>query len=117
MSDAFYLLDRDWRMIYINRAADRLMGQERIQGFGRVLWNIFPYLMDTPLYSGFMQAVRTNTPFHYEYYSNLMKNWIELDAYPSQEGLAVYFHSITERKQMQERLDQAQHMESIVSAG
>lgn len=113
MSDAFYLLDRDWRMIYINRAADRLMGQERIQGFGRVLWNIFPYLMDTPLYSGFMQAVRTNTPFHYEYYSNLMKNWIELDAYPSQEGLAVYFHSITERKQMQERLDQAQHMESI----
>lgn len=113
MSDAFYLLDKQWRMIYVNQAADRLMGKERVEALGSVLWDRFPYLLDTPIYAGYLQAMRFNKPFHYEYYSNLMQNWIELDAYPSPEGLAVYFHAITERKQMKERLDQAQHMESI----
>ena len=54
---------------------------------------------------GALQAILRNKPFHYEYYSNLMQNWIELDAYPSPEGLAVYCHAITERKRMRERLD------------
>ena len=104
MSDAFYLLDRQWRLVYINQAADRLMGKERVQGVGRVLWDLFPYLLDTPIHAGFLRAILHNEPFHYEYYSNLMQNWIELDAYPSPEGLAVYFHAITERKRMRERL-------------
>ena len=54
---------------------------------------------------GALQAILHNKPFHYEYYSNLMQNWIELDAYPSPEGLAVYCHAITKRKRMRERLD------------
>gem|GEM_PF-2434022 len=105
MSDAFYLLDRQWRLVYIDQAADRLMGKERVQGVGRVLWDLFPYLLDTPIHAGFLQAILHNKPFHYEYYSNLMQNWIELDAYPSPEGLAVYCHAITKRKRMRERLD------------
>ena len=104
MSDAFYLLDRQWRLVYIDQAADRLMGKERVQGVGRVLWDLFPYLLDTPIHAGFLQAILHNKPFHYEYYSNLMQNWIELDAYPSPEGLAVYCHAITKRKRMREQL-------------
>jgi hypothetical protein len=84
--------------------ANRLMGKERVQGVGRVLWDLFPYLLDTPIHAGFLQAILHNKPFHYEYYSNLMQNWIELDAYPSPEGLAVYCHAITKRKRMRERL-------------
>ncbi|MES2606724.1 MAG: PAS domain-containing protein, partial [Pseudomonadota bacterium] len=113
MSEAFYMLDREWRVIYVNQEADRLMDRNRVVGSGQVLWELFPYLIDTPFYQGFHTAMRDNTHFHYEYFSNAMNNWIELDAYPSPEGLAVYFHSITDRKLMQERLDQAQHMESI----
>ena len=84
--------------------ANRLMGKERVQGVGRVLWDLFPYLLDTPIHAGFLQAILHNKPFHYEYYSNLMQNWIELDAYPSPEGLAVYCHAITKRKRMREQL-------------
>jgi PAS domain S-box-containing protein len=113
MSDAFYLLDTQWRLVYVNKAALKLVGRSGRPLTGYVLWDEFAYLRDTPLFEGFHNAVRTNTPFHYEYFSNLMNNWIELDAFPSPEGLAVYFHSITERKLMQQRLDQAQHMESI----
>ncbi len=113
MTDAFYLLDNHWRLVYVNKAAMKLVGRVGKPATGFVLWEEFPYLLDTPLHEGFYHAMRTNTPFHYEYFSNLMNNWIELDAFPSPEGLAVYFHSITERKQMQQRLEQSQHMESI----
>jgi signal transduction histidine kinase/CheY-like chemotaxis protein len=113
MSDAFYLLDSDWRILYVNRAASELVKSFREQGLGKVIWDEFPHMRHTPIYDGFLQAARDNQPFHFEYYSALMANWIEIDAFPSPAGLAVYFHSITEKKLLKERLDQAQHMESI----
>jgi PAS domain S-box-containing protein len=104
MTDSFYLLDRDWRLIYINDAADRLVGGVARPGIGRVLWEHFPNLTKTPLYEGFHHAVRNDQPFHCEYYSEVMKNWIELNAYPSPEGLAVYFRTVTEQKVMAARI-------------
>ncbi|MDT8397777.1 MAG: ATP-binding protein [Pseudomonadales bacterium] len=113
MTDAFYLIGNDWRLLYVNEAAGHLIGRNRKEGIGTIIWEEFPNLVDTPLYEGFHRAVRDQTPFHTEYYSEGMKNWIELDAYPSPEGLAVYFHTITEQKKMEERLLQAQRLESV----
>jgi PAS domain S-box-containing protein len=104
MTDAFYLLDRDWRVIYVNAAADRLVSGIARQGLGSRLWDNFPNLKKTPLYDGFHAAMRNDQPFHCEYYSELMKNWIELNAYPSPEGLAVYFRAVTEQKVMAARI-------------
>jgi PAS domain S-box-containing protein len=104
MTDAFYMLDPEWRIIYVNEAADRLVGRNRKEGIGTNLWEGFPNLVDTPLYEGFHRAVRDSKPFHCEYYSPLMDNWIDLDAYPSPEGLAVYFRAITEQKRMADRI-------------
>ena len=113
MSDAFYLLDPQWRYVYLNKAALKLLQRDQAELLNRNIWDEFPYLRDTPLQTGFLSAVRNNEPFHYEFFSNLMNNWIELDAYPSAEGLAVYFHSITDKKLMEQRLEQAQHMEAV----
>ncbi|HTQ98820.1 MAG TPA: ATP-binding protein [Candidatus Acidoferrum sp.] len=113
MSDAFYLLDPHWRIIFVNKASLKMLGPERRNPTGAIMWDEYPYLRDTPLHQGYVEAMRTNVPFHYEYFSSLLNNWIELDAYPSPEGLAVYFHSVTDRKLMQQRLEQAEHMEAI----
>ncbi|MES2626906.1 MAG: PAS domain-containing protein [Pseudomonadota bacterium] len=104
MSDSFFLVDSQWRIVYANVAADHLAGRDRNASNGRVLWEEFPGLIDTPLYEGFHDAVRNNTHFHCEYYSIRLKNWIELDAYPSPEGLAVYFRTVTEQKLMAARI-------------
>ncbi len=104
MTDAFYLLARDWTLVYINDAADRLVSGMAKPGLGSNLWEKFPSLINTPLYEGFHQALRDNKPFHTEYYSGLMENWIELNAYPSPEGLAVYFRTVTEQKRMAARI-------------
>ncbi|HEY0961737.1 MAG TPA: PAS domain-containing protein [Pseudomonadales bacterium] len=104
MTDAFYLVDRHWRLVYINDAADKLVGGRAKPGLGRTLWEAFPNLIGTPLYDGFHQALRDNQPYHSEYYSELMQNWIEMNAYPSAEGLAVYFRTVTVQKAMAARI-------------
>jgi PAS domain S-box-containing protein len=104
MTDAFYLLDRDWRLVYINDAADRLVRGVARPALGSSLWEAFPNLVNGPLYEGFHEALRNDVPFHLEYFSELMQNWIELNAYPSPEGLAVYFRPVTEQKRMAARI-------------
>jgi PAS domain S-box-containing protein len=104
MTDAFYLLDRNWQLVYINDAADRLIGGTAKHLLGQTIWGAFPSLIGTPLYDGFHQALRDNCPFHTEFYSEQMQNWIELSAYPSTEGLAVYFRTVTEQKAMAARI-------------
>jgi PAS domain S-box-containing protein len=104
MTDAFYMLDSQWRLIYVNEAADRLTGGYRRSEIGRSLWEVTPSLVSTPIFKGFHRAMQTREPFHLEYYSENMGNWIELDAYPSPEGLAVFFHSISEKRAMADRI-------------
>lgn len=104
MTDAFFMLDSQWQLIYVNEAADRLTGGNRHQDIGRVLWEVTPNLITTPLFQGFHQAMHRRVPFHIEFFSELMQLWIELDAYPSPEGLAVFFHSISEKRAMADRI-------------
>ena len=42
-----------------------------------------------------------------------MQKWFEVNAYPSQESLAVYFRDITETRLRDEQLRQAQKMELL----
>jgi PAS domain S-box-containing protein len=104
MTDAFYMVDSQWRLIYINEAADRLSRGDRRMIIGKTLWDAVPHLVSTPLYKGFHDAMQQRQPYHLEYYSEAMQNWIELDAYPSPEGLAVFFHSISEKRAMADRI-------------
>lgn len=104
MTDAFFMLDSQWRLIYINEAADRLSGGKRHLIIGMTLWDAVPHLVSSPLYKGFHEAMQRREPFHIEYFSVAMQNWIELDAYPSPEGLAVFFHSISEKRAMADRI-------------
>jgi PAS domain S-box-containing protein len=42
VSDAFYAVDRDWRVVICNRAAEEFFGFGRETVLGRSLWEIFP---------------------------------------------------------------------------
>lgn len=44
LADGVCILDRDWRITYLNAAAERLVRQRRERLLGRVLWSEFPLL-------------------------------------------------------------------------
>ena len=42
VSDGFVVYARDWRMLYLNRAAEKYFGRPREELLGRIVWEAFP---------------------------------------------------------------------------
>ncbi|QRO01440.1 PAS domain-containing protein [Archangium violaceum] len=102
ISEAFEAFDRQWRFIYVNREAERLMGQSREALLGRNHWEVYPATLGTALEHNFRRAASERISLTFENYYAPWDRWFELHIYPTDEGLAVYFHDITERKRRDE---------------
>ncbi|MBY0241158.1 MAG: EAL domain-containing protein [Burkholderiaceae bacterium] len=98
ITDAFLMLDRDWRITFINREAERLLQcqRERVQGVS--LWEVFPEAVDGPYYHAYHQAVASGQVAWFEEYYAPLDLWTEVRAHPSAYGLAIYFLDISLRK-------------------
>lgn len=104
MSDAFYLLDHDWRFVFVNRQAEKLLNRSAQGLIGQVLWKEFPQAATTPEFAAYRDAMTDGRTRTFEVWYAPLHNWFEISAQPSTEGLAVYFRPITERKQLQAQL-------------
>lgn len=66
------------------------------------MWEAFPRAVGSPLDAAFRRAVVDGQPVRLETRSPSTERWVEIAAYPSADGLAVYFQDVTDRKQGQE---------------
>jgi PAS domain S-box-containing protein len=105
-TDAFFAVDRAWRLIRVNQQAERLWLRRREDILGRNLWEVFPEAVGGPFYRMYEQVMCTGAPAHLEeFYPHAPNNnWFEVHAYATPEGLAVYFRDVTERRQADERI-------------
>jgi PAS domain S-box-containing protein len=107
IADAFYAVDADWRVAYVNHKTEELWQHGRDEILGKSLYEIFPAFPQTPGYPYLMRAMTERVPTHCEIYSATIASWVEVSAYPAAGGgLTVYFRDVTERKLAEmERLD------------
>ncbi len=128
ITDAFYALDREWRYTYVNRRALDYYGKRAEELLGRAIWDVFPGLIGTVWEERFRQAVDERRTMTFEARSPITSRWIEVHAYPSDEGLAVYFQDVTARlesdtaiarlnRDLQERVDEFQTLLSVLPVG
>ncbi|NJO80752.1 MAG: PAS domain S-box protein [Cyanobacteria bacterium RM1_2_2] len=99
ITDAFFALDQDWRFIYLNSQAEELLQRPRASLLGRVVWDEFPEAVDSPFYHEYHRAVSEQVSVKFEAFYAPLNHWIEVQAYPAQTGLSVYFRNIDQRKQ------------------
>ena len=102
LTDAFIMLDPDWRLTYLNREAEHLLLRERSKVLGRDVWEEFPDA--TSFEHHYRRAVREQQAVSFEEFYAPLDRWFEVKAYPSAEGLAIYFRDVTERRRAQEQL-------------
>jgi PAS domain S-box-containing protein len=108
MPAAFYSLDRQWRFTHLNAEAERLLGQRREDLLGRVLWEAFPAALDSDFEDSYRKAIETGRPMQFDaYYPAPLDGWYELRAWPSPDGLSVYFLEITERRRIQAQAERS----------
>ena len=105
ISEGFVILDRDWRFAYVNPAAERFIQKSRAELLGRTQWEAFPEAGDRLFGREYRRAVAENVPVQFEeFYPEPLNAWFEVRAYPSPEGLSIFFRDITERRRTEEDL-------------
>ncbi|MFL5539693.1 MAG: PAS domain-containing protein, partial [Longimicrobiaceae bacterium] len=102
-SDAFYALDREWRFTYVNGPAERLWEMSRGQVLGRTLWEVFPNAADSLAAPALRRAMSERTAQQVEVRSRQLGRWFEVMAFPTGDGLSVFFHDVDERHQSEQR--------------
>jgi len=111
ITDAFVTLDREWRVTYMNKEAERLLRTPRKVLLGKVIWDHFPGA--EAFEAQYRRAVAENRMVEFDAPYAPLGLYIEARAYPSEGGLAIYFRDVTERRELEARLRQAQRMEAV----
>ncbi|NHC46489.1 SpoIIE family protein phosphatase [Motilibacter aurantiacus] len=99
MTAAFFSLDRDWRFTYVNSQAETLLGRPREELLGGNVWELFPAALGSDFETHYRGAMESGQLTSFEaYYPAPLDAWYEVRAWPGPDGLAVYFHDVTERR-------------------
>jgi PAS domain S-box-containing protein len=121
IGDAFYSVDADWRITYVNAQAARLLAHSPEALVGRMFWDVFPGTQGdpSPPRRFLLQAMADRQPCEMEVLSRAVNRWMLLRVYPRADGgLSAFSQDITERKQMEESLRASDaHFQAVANLG
>jgi PAS domain S-box-containing protein len=108
ISDAFGALDGEWKFVHAN---DRLAALTTIpvaELLGKPLWDAWPELADDAARTELQRAFDQQAPVRMEVFISRLNCWYETCAYPQKEGLSLFSHDITDRKQAERLLRESE---------
>ncbi len=106
IEEGFFDLDWEYRVVYMNRAAEGAFGIPREEVLGRVLWEVWPVASDHDTGRRCRAAMELGENSIGEVHSGLTGLWLELRIYPTTSGLCVYAREIGARKRKEAERDQ-----------
>jgi PAS domain S-box-containing protein len=117
ISDGFVFLDNNWNIVFWNKSAERITSVPKESVIMNNLWVQFNLLPDSIFYINYHKAKQVNVSVEFETFFEPMNIWLEVCAYPINEGLIVYFKDTTVRKKLSnEILNQKKQQESLINS-
>jgi signal transduction histidine kinase len=117
ITDGFFALDAQWRIAYMNAEARRLLLVEG-DPVGRDWLAQFPKARGLLFESEYRRAMREQQPVQFVEYSATAQRWLEVKAYPSSDGLSVYFRDVSSRVEAQREVERnARRQRGIIELG
>ncbi|MBW4583662.1 ATP-binding protein [Aetokthonos hydrillicola Thurmond2011] len=101
MTNAFVALDNNWRIIYMNPTAEQINKKLRSEVIGKTLWEEWPASVGTNIEYQYRRAMTEQIPVHFEHHYYVPPDydvWLEVHAYPSKDGLGIFYQDITDVK-------------------
>ncbi len=104
ISDAFLALDETFRVTHVNDRAETLLQRSEDELLGERLWDMYPDMDESDeTWDSLRAAMDTQTTQNVEFHSP-GDDWFDVTVYPSESGVSVYFHDVTERKEREQEL-------------
>jgi PAS domain S-box-containing protein len=118
LMEGFVVYDADWRMTYMNAAAERIVGRRREEVLGKAWHEAFPHAIGNVVDLMYQRVMRDRTPERIELYYEHYGRWFEIGASPVRSGgIAVYFRDSTERNAAEEALrHERELLQAIIDA-
>lgn len=116
MPTAFFHLDLQWRFRYLNAEGERLLGTPRAELVGQELWTAFPAAVGSEIETHYRRAMSTGEAASFDaYYPQPLDAWYEVRAWPSPDGLSVFFVDISARRAAQDQVELAARRSSLLA--
>lgn len=119
MSEAFFLLDPQFRLLDVNGAALALDGRSKADLIGRTLWELTPGLEQTELATIFHQVMRERQSrryVHHQIWPNGHSAWLESRIVPVKAGLAAFYRDVSDELLAQQELSEtSRRLNAILS--
>ena len=104
-TDGFFAVDSEWKLTYVNAAAEAIFGRKRDELLGGLLWEKFPELVGSVFQANYEKVMAEKVAIEFEASDPSGKTWYDVHAYRSNGGVSVFFRDISERKKSEtERL-------------
>lgn len=111
IGDSFMAVDRDWLCIYANGHAASLLGLPQDALPGRSLRSLIS--LSAATWSELERGMQHRAAVHCEEFYEPSDAWFAIDAYPTSTGLVILARDVTERRRLNERLQQTHKLESL----
>jgi signal transduction histidine kinase len=114
---AFCTMDREYRVTYLNAAAQHLARLSGRPHMGACLWELYPELIGSEVEKNLRLAMEKHIPVEFEQFFPAPANetWYQFDVYPQPgEGIILYCRNTTETRKAEQALRRS---EQLAAAG
>lgn len=104
MTDGFVGVDDEWTVTYVNDRAIELLGATESPDVGENFWEAFPEIYDSKFGRAYRRAAETQDSISVEGFYGPLDGWFRATAYPAEDGVSIYFHDVSDEKQLEQQL-------------
>ena len=106
IAEAFVTLDREGRLTYVNAESERLLKVDRVDLLGKPIWSVLDDSSEGRLRRELRALLHgdTEVEFEFEDFYPRIGRWLDIRAYPFEDGIAAYLRDVSAVRQSQEQL-------------
>lgn len=112
ISEVVFVVDRDWRFLFANRAAEELLGNPESELLGRKILDLYPETERGAFLKEYVEAWRQMRHREFVGFSEKYHRYFRVNVYPTEDHLTVMGRDVTdlvlaetERRHYAERLE------------
>ncbi len=96
-SDCFFLLDRDFNIVFQNKAAIKKFAHPQFKDDSNIFFGSFPEETNRKFFDHFTSSLNTNTHLKFVEFSSILNCWFNIDVLPYENELNILVNDISDR--------------------